>query len=218
VTEFRKKPLGLLDTIYGFVGGLRGVSRLALAQPITVVHDVSREAELGGFDGFFGRGQGAVDGTFFTIAIDNVHGAASTIQTGVGVYSNQSTTWALPGFVPPDPDRETVWLLRSGVTAVLANLLGAYITAEMQPKAGSGSGNTPDHVVFFSSSMLMANLNGEFPCVNSLAPHPPIPLSNKLLNNTPLVFVSQSSAVGAIDFYAQCVRLPNGVFPPGWRG
>jgi len=52
---FTAKPLKLLDGIYRFVGGLGGVNRVDLASDITLVHDVSRQAERAGVGGHFGR-------------------------------------------------------------------------------------------------------------------------------------------------------------------
>jgi len=46
--QFRNKPLGVLDRIYGFLSGKTQVSNAQLETPLTLVHDVSREAELGG--------------------------------------------------------------------------------------------------------------------------------------------------------------------------
>lgn len=55
MVEFTRKPLKLLDGIYRFVGGLSGVSRVDLASDITLVHDVSRQAERSGYGSFYGR-------------------------------------------------------------------------------------------------------------------------------------------------------------------
>jgi len=49
MTSFTKKPLGMLDNIYKFVGGVRGVSSIDLGSDIQLVHDVSRQAEREGF-------------------------------------------------------------------------------------------------------------------------------------------------------------------------
>ena len=44
---FRNRVLKILDNIYGFLTPQHSVSNLQLATPITLVHDVAREAELG---------------------------------------------------------------------------------------------------------------------------------------------------------------------------
>lgn len=55
MTEFTRRPLAILDNIYRFVGGLKGVNRLNLTQDIQLVHDVARQGEKGGLGGYFGR-------------------------------------------------------------------------------------------------------------------------------------------------------------------
>lgn len=54
MTEFTRRPLQLLDRVYRFVGGTKGVNRLGLNRDITLVHDVSREAERSGIPPWFG--------------------------------------------------------------------------------------------------------------------------------------------------------------------
>lgn len=55
MADFTGRPLTLLDRIYRFTGGLRGVRAVDLVSDITLVHDVSRQAERTGFGPFFGR-------------------------------------------------------------------------------------------------------------------------------------------------------------------
>jgi len=55
MAEFSAKPLRILDSLYRFVGGTRGVSRVDLSSDITLVHDVSKQAEGAGLGPFFGR-------------------------------------------------------------------------------------------------------------------------------------------------------------------
>jgi len=47
VGVFSRKPLGILDNIYRFVGGQTGPTSFAEEMAIQPVHDVSREAEMG---------------------------------------------------------------------------------------------------------------------------------------------------------------------------
>jgi hypothetical protein len=55
MAEFQKKPLQILDRLYGFVGGLRGARSVDLSSDITLVHDVARQAEVNGLGGFSGN-------------------------------------------------------------------------------------------------------------------------------------------------------------------
>lgn len=71
MTEFTGKPLGVLDNIYRFVGGLRGLSRFALRGAIQPVHDVSRQSELGsGLSQALG---------YFMGGANNVHAGAGSL-------------------------------------------------------------------------------------------------------------------------------------------
>jgi len=55
MTQFLRRPLTLLDRVYNFVGGMKGVGSVDLNSDITLVHDVSREAERDGYGSFMGR-------------------------------------------------------------------------------------------------------------------------------------------------------------------
>lgn len=73
--DFTRKPLGVLDNLYRFVGGQTGPNRFAEDMDIQPVHDLSREAELGnsqtGDNGYFNRGFGLAHvgtGTLFGTA------------------------------------------------------------------------------------------------------------------------------------------------------
>lgn len=46
MSEFRNRVLSGLDRIYGFLSAKHSTNRLELNQPVQLVHDVSREAEL----------------------------------------------------------------------------------------------------------------------------------------------------------------------------
>jgi len=90
VGVFTKKPLGVLDNIYRFVGGQSGPNSFAEEMAIQPVHDVSREAELGTAQsperGYFLRGfdhahvgtgsifnqQGCYDRTFDSLDAEDV--------------------------------------------------------------------------------------------------------------------------------------------------
>jgi hypothetical protein len=63
VAEFTRRPLQILDGIYRFVGGLRGVNTVDLSSDITLVHDVSRLAERNGYGDNQGylRWDGSID-------------------------------------------------------------------------------------------------------------------------------------------------------------
>jgi len=213
-------PLRVLRRIYGPAGQLQAPLDIEYGLPIQPVHDVSREAELGTFDGSFG---GLVSGRspFFCVNVDNVHVGAGTVQLLLGIYSNQAPTWALASWSPPDPRLETIWILRVATSSLNGLLSGADVTNEMSPKAGAGSGLAPRMIIYRATANGQIATDGQQAgVVSSGTPRDlalPIPVSNKLLNNSPIEFVSSVSGADTIDLFIWCLRLPNGVMPPGMR-
>lgn len=210
--------LKVLRRLYGPGGQLQAPLDIEYGLPVQMVHDISRQAEFGTFDGEFGLGNAGIS-PYFTIVVDNVHADSEAIAQEIGVYSNQSPGWASSSWVPPDPKKETVWVLGvSSFVDVSTSISLAYVTMDMQPKAGAGSGAKVLFPIYAAvADFAVANTAGLFP-MGQLAPQPivfPVPLSNKLLNNTVLEFVSMSTITGTIDFNVFCIRLPNGVLPPG---
>ena len=214
--HFTKAPLRLLDRLYRFVGGLRGRSEMDLQSPIVRVHDVSREAELGTI---VDASDGSISANFpyFTIAHDNIHAGADTQRTVLGVYSNQTTTWALSTWDVPDPTLETVWILAVFATGTNA-LTEAYVLNDMLPLAGAGSTAAPQTLLWHSSDLVdAAGTNGRFAALPTagLQPNLPVPITGKVTGGTPLDLISVSSAALTFDFFLHCIRLPIGVAPPG---
>jgi len=219
VARFTLAPLRLLDGLYRFVGGLKGESTMDLTSPIVRVHDLSREAELGTYNG---KESAAISSAnpFFTINVDNVHGGAGAVRLRIGVYANQDTGWALATWDPPEPLRETVWILHVGMNVDTAAMLtDAMVTNEFLPKAGNGGGADPQELVGFVDTLAATTLtNGWFPCLDSNGNNylpAPRPVMNKLDTDLPIEFCSVAAAAGVVDLFITCLRLPTGVFPPG---
>ena len=155
MAKYSANPLRLLDKLYNFVGGERNRSELDLASPIVRVHDLSREAELGTY---VGTEDGLVSQSFpfFTINVDNVHGGADTQIQQLGVYANQSPTWALATWQAPDPNLETIWILRAWATSSGSSMTECQILLDYLPKAGAGSGQSPFGLIFFADGSMVA--------------------------------------------------------------
>ena len=97
MSEFLANPLRVLDRIYRFIEGTTPKA-VENKLPIQLVHDVSRQAELGQTGmGFFIAGQ------------DNVHGGASTIEAAFDPYIEV-------GYLYPNVTELWVWLLNAWVT------------------------------------------------------------------------------------------------------
>jgi len=74
------RALVVLDRLYNFPGGTRGLTEFDLASPIQPVHDLSREVELGS--------RGAVDGGYLRIGVtlENATAGAATIEATQNFY------------------------------------------------------------------------------------------------------------------------------------
>lgn len=92
--EFTRRPLAILDGIYRFVGGLRGVNRVDLTSDLTLVHDVSRQAEKAGIGGYFGNvfWEGTVSGNG---TIEEMITRPSDIQPALNLDSEYYELWVM---------------------------------------------------------------------------------------------------------------------------
>lgn len=93
MTQFRSRSLSVLDRLYNFIGGTRGLNRFDLAGAIQPVHDFSREAELGS------RGTEANSG-YLSIGdtLTNASMGATTIFSSRDVYASFDLVGALNDF------------------------------------------------------------------------------------------------------------------------
>ena len=188
-----------------------------LASDITRVHDVSREAELGTL---LKQGLGSIqpEDAYFTISHDIVTAGAATVTEGVGVYANQAPGWSLNRWGPPDPLKETVWFLgASAVIEAAGDIASAEVLIERSPKAGAGSGVTPNRLVFLGTLRGLSDGVSRpiIPDARVVAPAHPLPILNKLLNNSPIWLSTATIAATVVDYHIECIRLPIGVLPPG---
>jgi len=229
VARILSDALQVLRRIYRVPGQLKAPQDLEVELPVQFVHDVSRESELG-VGGLVGKNNGLVAGElpFFTIALDQVHAAAGVLENGIGVYSNQSTTWALATWNVPNPATENVWILYAfAQTTVVASVDELMMYTSVIPKAGAGSGADPTYLFWTGHGTTLnpdiqnafavlsrgAGAGGPFGTV--IQPPAPILISNKLLNNSALQLISEANIACTVDHYIRCMRLPIGVYPPG---
>ena len=223
---FTNQVQGLLDRLYNFVGGERPSSFLNTSADIQRVHDVSRDVQLSALSNQQQQALTPTTEPYFNIVRSHAHTDIDVIRSALGVYKNQSATWALSSWVPPDPLKETVWIL--GCSAH-SNIMNGLVQVEVYGqafgvKAGAGSGSTPTVLIMRANGQASnADVGGKFHATSSLVgvpsylPYFPFPVANKLLNNGPLEVVSQSGVTCTIDIMIACIRLPIGVTPPGLR-
>lgn len=215
--------LQLLRALYGPGGQLQAPLDIEFDLPLQLVHDVSRQVELGRLRSYHQSSLIAGDLPYFTIWDDDAFVDAATVRSTVGIYSNQSTAWALADWVVPDPDVETVWVLGFGAktdTASSINVIEFY--SDQGTKAGAGSGTPAIQILGTINGQIgrpdsNGDFHGEFDNRVIIQVPTPFPLLNKLTNNTPLEWTSVSLVTCVMDFWINCIRLPVGVTPPGLR-
>jgi len=79
MSGFRNRCLGVLDNVYGFLSARKSADSVQLQQPIQLVHDVSREAEVGSAFGLH-RGLAIVELTV-------THGGATTELARLDIHN-----------------------------------------------------------------------------------------------------------------------------------
>lgn len=145
MTSFTARPLGVLDRIYRFVGGLRGNSDLDLLSPIQLVHDVARQSELG-------------SGDLWVLSATQVHVGAGSITSTVDPWAPVAP---VNGYLAADD--EDIWVYRcDGVLRAGAgvNIGGAIVqvihTSQIR---GNDVSTVPRTLVWVGSSGSTQNGN-----------------------------------------------------------
>jgi len=129
MADFRARVLGVLDRIYKFTSSKTYTSKLDLNSPIQLVHDVSREAELGGDLGRFG-GWVLMGSTY-------AHVGASTENAVFEPYANMVIAGNLTPY-PITEDEIDIWLFDLAVRFDAENLTqctAAIAYPAMEPRA-----------------------------------------------------------------------------------
>jgi len=103
VTDFRARSLSVLDRVYEFIGGTRGVSQFELGGSIQPVHDLSREAELGS--------RGEREAGFLMLTQTFAHVGATVIFETTDVYNSFDLLRAVVDFDSRGSRRHRLWLL-----------------------------------------------------------------------------------------------------------
>jgi len=122
MSVFSKRPLGILDALYRFVGGQTGPMEFAEDAPIQPVHNLARQAELSGF----GIRQG-----FWIIKTSQVHAGAGEIEDVIDVYEPGTV---LNGWTSPLPNDIRAWFIDgfAWTDAASAGFVAAEILCQSQ--------------------------------------------------------------------------------------
>lgn len=143
MARFIKKPLGALERIYQFVGGLRSTSSVDLEAPVTLVHDVSRGAEIesgaGIQDGYFGMLESHAH-----VGAGNLHsvvtrGEAVALQTDFG--DSDSAVWLMAFTATNNDSTDANWAqasVRDTRPTPVVDWLLSYLSVTLQPVEAAG--------------------------------------------------------------------------------
>lgn len=101
--KFLQRSLGVLDRVYDFVGGTRGLSEFELGGSIQPVHDMSREAELGS--------RGVAQGGYLSLGQTFVHSGVGTLFVATDVYAAFDSIARFSDFRSTAKDQHRLWLL-----------------------------------------------------------------------------------------------------------
>lgn len=128
MAEFQSRSLSLLDRIYDFVGGTRGLSRFSLEGDIQPVHDLSREAELGARNLSI-----ALGGGYLALGMTLTHAGA---DTQFGVMDPYAALASIPNFSDFDPvgqRKDRLWLVSMFATQTVDTAVSAGVEMEYLP-------------------------------------------------------------------------------------
>jgi len=104
---FQARNLGVLDRVFDFVGGLRGVSEVDFAGAIQPVLDVSRLASLGARN---------LDNGYLILGDTDVHVAIGQIFSSRDVYAVFDSVGQINDFNSTGQRNDRLWYIRSFAT------------------------------------------------------------------------------------------------------
>lgn len=201
---FFSQALQLIGDLYRPNGGARFPDQIDLASPISVVHDVSREIELGTVV------TDPLTAGFFQVGQDNVHVGATTMVATVPVYTNLASTWGIPG-------ERWVWLMYAWASGLTADMTSAQLSMSI-PDIGASLALRDVMLTEFSAPVEFHDVTTnafEF----ALQPNTrnpgfmqrPVPI----FPEASLGWRTVSSAATTMRLTTVCWVGPQGVYPPG---
>lgn len=211
MAEFSGKPLGILDRIYRFVGSLRGVNTMELGTPIQLVHDVSRQAELGV--------QVTPDDGYFALQWQAVHAAANTQTTNVDAYSSAALT---VGGIQTNLDF-IFWILGFGahrttvnahVSTVALNYPSNWPGTAYPATATSrlvGFHNGAGQLIYTAGGAVLTGWTN----LANVTPPQEIPYPVRVPRGSSIGFHSVSAGINTVTHTLYCWAGPRGAGPPG---
>jgi len=214
MTEFNSRPLGVLQRIWNFVGGLgpTGLKGMQLSGDILPVACMSRMAMLG-------SGQGLNQG-YYIMKLTTIHAVADSQTEVLNAYDPVNV---FSSFTQMDPGTEWLWVMSawcvanagsanftSGDLAMNAGTGGSPVTllGAFEP-AGSGPGTNEARKLIFQSTG-MTGIGFAIPNPGVLVRPTVFPFAMGVLN-----WFTVSAGAGTFTVAVLVWRGPIGTTPPG---
>ena len=206
---FRSRSLAVLDRLYDFIGGTRGLSEFDLAGQIQPVHDTSREAELGS--------RGLTEAGFLMLSQTFAHAAANTIFASTDVYASFDALTAVVDFDSTGSKRHRLWLLDVFGTSD-TGLISEVITSARIPVITGAGGTQTQKLARWDRTFLSAESGGPQTLQEGIIPSPVAPrLPTLWATGTIWDTRSVSSGIDAMRISTLWWAGPLGTTPPGMR-
>jgi hypothetical protein len=161
VASFIRKPLKILDRIYGFVSAKTAVDAVDLASPIQLVHDVSREAES--YSGMVGD---SLDYGFITRE-DTIAAAGAGLNYSIAQVQIDVLNLSLgPNASPLDESKHDVWLMGQAFRSTAA-FVNVYVWHHRQTPHLMGAASPNRELVYQSASCALTSAGGLYGAVGA---------------------------------------------------
>lgn len=202
-----QRAIAVLDRLYNFPGGTRGLSEFDLDSPITAVHDLSREAEHGA------RGTQAQGGYLqLGQTLENDTAGAVTILVSTDVYAAFDATGDLNDFRSAD---HRLWLI--GVFGSVDDTNNAnWTNSKTTIRYGPGGNNRTQILAVWDLDISSTVAAGDRPMVADEG-ELPAPVNFPIF--FPIGTLWESDSVSTNDCIARIHSLwwagPIGTTPPG---
>lgn len=154
MADFQNKPLAALDAIYRIAGGLRGVSQIDLASPLTLVHDVSGQSANDQQINFLRVNTQTTGGA--GVAVVNTFSVSSLFAAGSAI-ADQLRAKGLR------PDNSTVYLMEitaAVTTATAARLVDACVSIDAPARPLAFASGIHPRLVYFANDVSGVDIPG----------------------------------------------------------
>lgn len=220
MAQFKHRVLGVLDRIYGFVSDKTYTSTLNLDVPISLVHDVSRQAELGS-----GLGN---EGGYFWMQYNQAVAGASSYRYRDDIYASVSS---LPAWGYPVEEQYRIWYAGISLAETSSDGIGDVTSLGMGYELPINSMDFINTYRVFLPTLYTGNLQARLTDQTALSDRyisvPGAATGNIPWNNRPIQLprgtlwgyslLTGAAISGGVNFHVYYWIGKKGTTPPGLR-